>query len=385
MQDQQLVLSPFTQIKHLEDTAKAKVWNLINGKVFEVGAAIIEILLFLKQPRSYRELKEKFVCYDEQLYQVLNFLQQKSLISENEKQEDQLIAVRPVQNKLFNLETFDPTDKKFRIPFVGVPFGRGNPKSIESAKFPIHLRDLTHQFCLNLSRAGSRPFNFECLDAKINFTPLKALIEQKILKDYGDIVVDMNESSDFVYNKIYTIARRLFGHQRKPFFIGGDHSISYPIIKAAAEEYQNLHVIHFDAHTDTYTSPYSQLDHQGKIHHHGNFVSKCFENTSISHIYQFGIRGVSNIFQEEGEKQSIYWCSGLKHLLAEGGSLDLPSGVPYYVTFDIDVLDPGIAPATATPVPGGFSLEEIKVLFDRVLTGKNIVGMAPGRNKPWLR
>ena len=53
----------------------------------------------------------------------------------------------------------------------------------------------------------------------------------------------------------------------------------------------------------------------------------------------------------------------------------MPTDVPYYVTFDIDVLDPSVAPGTATPVPGGFNFEEIKQLFSVVLQNKNIVGL----------
>jgi agmatinase len=64
----------------------------------------------------------------------------------------------------------------------------------------------------------------------------------------------------------------------------------------------------------------------------------------------------------------------LKALIAEGRELPLPDDVPWYVTFDIDVMDPAFAPGTATPVPRGFTPEEIQKLFQLTLRNKHIVG-----------
>lgn len=370
----QLMLSPYAKISLLSANGKAKISHMVNGKTFEVGQAVVEILQTLQVPHSYEQLEAAFTAYKSDLKNILSFLLVRDIISEKENQQEQVIGITPVQERLFNLENFNPADPAFKVPFVGVPFGRGNPKSVNTAKFPFHIRRITHQLALNFTNAKNKPFNFDCLDSNLDFTNLRSLLNRDALRDYGNVFIDVNESSQFIYDKLHTLAATLFKANRTPFFIGGDHSISYPLIKAAAEKYDNLHVIHFDAHTDTYTSPYTYIEHPGKVHHHGNFVSKCLENTSVTRFYQFGIRGVCNLLQQAVPAQTIYWASQLKKLLAEDGTIDLPDNVPYYITFDIDVLDPAIAPGTATPVPGGLSMEEIKKLFQLLLPNKKIVG-----------
>jgi agmatinase len=368
-----LFVSPFVRI--VNERNRTKVCNTVNGKTFEAGPEIIKVLKVLKFPLYYQELLNAFDEYRQSLPWMTKFLLAEGIIMEKGREEIAMAGITPVYEKIFNLPNYSPRTPGFKVPFVGIPFGRGNPRSIATGKFPWHVRELTHKLHLNFHPGGADGLHFESIDTTLDFDALRALIKDGALTDCGNIFMDMNESSNFIYDKIYAIAKTFFKADTVPFFIGGDHSISYPLIKAAAEKYDRLHILHFDAHTDTYTLPSDGIDHDGKTHHHGNFIYKCLEDTAIAGVHQLGIRGVSNLQQqEELPRQHIYWCSHLKKLIAEGGELPLPDDVPWYVTFDIDVLDPAFAPGTATPVPRGFTPEEIQKLLRLTLRNKHIVG-----------
>lgn len=369
-----LVISPFIKIEWLEKKSKAKISNIISGKVFEIGSIVVEILEFVRRPKTWLELADRFQLDNAVLEKTIAFLLAKGLILDEEHQEGATITVTPVQNRLFQIGNLYMEKQVPQVSFVGVPFGKGNSQSTGSRNFPYKLREIVQQYNLDCTGSINNQY-FRFLDQQTDFSNLKYLFEHQLVSDFGNIFINSNEGESFVYDKIFTIADELFTHKVVPFFIGGDHSISYPLIKAALNNYNDLHVIHFDAHTDTYRSSYDSIIHQNKVHHHGNFVTKCLEDPRFNHIYQFGIRGIANLGQKAQPQQNIFWYSETKRTLSEGRTFDLPENVPYYVTFDIDVLDPGIAPGTATPVPGGFNFEDIKILFGNVLKNKKIVGI----------
>jgi agmatinase len=96
----------------------------------------------------------------------------------------------------------------------------------------------------------------------------------------------------------------------------------------------------------------------------------------VTAFHQFGIRGINNITADAPlEKQRIYWIGQTREIAAGASPLDLPDDAPYYVTLDIDVLDPSEAPGTTTPVPGGLRYPELIALIDRVLHGRRVVGV----------
>ena len=190
--------------------------------------------------------------------------------------------------------------------------------------------------------------------------------------DAGNIYVHHYESRKNIYEKIELISNEFFQNKDIPFFIGGDHSITYPIIKSACKNYQNVNILHFDAHTDTYNSLYNNILDNNQLHHHGNFVNKVLELENVEKYYQFGVRGIINSTELENKKIIPYWAHTLKESIKQ---IELSEDENYYITFDIDVLDPSFAPGTATPVPMGLSVFDIHNLFDHLLKNKKIIGI----------
>ncbi len=167
-----------------------------------------------------------------------------------------------------------------------------------------------------------------------------------------------------------------------PVCLGGDHSVHAPIIAAFADR-GPLHIIHIDAHLDFVD------ERHGVRYGHGNPLRRASEMTHISGMTQLGIRNVSssNRFDFDAALDSgsdILSVRDVRSLGVEGVLDRIPTGVPYYLTIDIDGFDPSIAPGTGTPSHGGFLYYEVLEIFQALaqrskgdIVGIDLVEVAP--------
>ena len=368
--DTALVRSSFLSIQR-EDKAY-KIAHIISGRQFKVDQGTIEVLDYFKDPHTLADIE----C-DESFRVSLEQLISGGLLVDIGKQEQETFHLQNAGPPFFGLPVYAPNeDLEKRVVIIGVPYGGGNAVSSKANRFPYALRRFSQSHNLNL-KPTSR-FNYKSLGNGTGTHHLQQLIEGSGLRDGGDAFIHHFESSRQVFDKIRYIFQQIVRKQHIPFAIGGDHSISLPVIQSVAETYNNLHILHFDAHTDTYKSPYEAILDGAGSHHHGNFLSKCLAMPQVQQVTHFGIRGVNNAFMhEESPKQKIYWVDELKSMLrSDTAGFALPEDQNYYLSFDIDVLDPSIAPGTATPMPNGLTFEEVMRLFERLeLQNKRIVGL----------
>ncbi|MBK9730416.1 MAG: agmatinase [Chitinophagaceae bacterium] len=162
--------------------------------------------------------------------------------------------------------------------------------------------------------------------------------------------------------------------------LGGDHSITLPILRSYHKKHRDFGIIHLDAHSDTFEPV------NGYKYHHGAFIKNAVEEGLVNpqNIYQLGLRGqLRKPGFEFAEKQMINLIK-----MAEFRKLDFSivkrlrnKSIPYYLSIDIDVVDPAFAPGTGTPVPGGMTSFEILELMKEVsnfnIIGADIVEVAP--------
>lgn len=136
-----------------------------------------------------------------------------------------------------------------------------------------------------------------------------------------------------------------------PIFLGGEHLVSYPIIKSFARKYPDLHVVHFDAHADL------RKDYYGEESSHSTVMRKASEILGPGKVYQLGIRsGIKEEFEYAKNNTRMFpqeVVRPLQEILTE------LKGKPIYVSLDIDVVDPAYAPGTGTQEPGGCTSREI--------------------------
>ena len=161
-----------------------------------------------------------------------------------------------------------------------------------------------------------------------------------------------------------------------PLAIGGDHSITLPILRAIARRHGPVALVHVDAHADVNDEMF------GERETHGTVFRRAYEEGLITpaKTYQIGLRGTG--YTAEDFTEAADW--GFQQFLApELWGRDLSSlgaeirrdigDAPVYVTFDIDSLDPAFAPGTGTPEIGGLTTPQALQLI-RALKGVNVVG-----------
>lgn len=188
-------------------------------------------------------------------------------------------------------------------------------------------------------------------------------LEDYSIHDAGDLYFPLGEVNK-VLDIIEDYTDQLIGDGKLPVMIGGEHLVSLPVVKSVFKKYNNLHIVHLDAHADV------REDYMGQPLSHATVIRRIADFIKPANIHQYGIRS--------GERSEFMWSKAntdfnpftleaIKHLQKVIGD------VPVYVTIDLDVLDPSIFPGTGTPEAGGVTYKElIKALVS--LSSLNIVG-----------
>jgi len=199
--------------------------------------------------------------------------------------------------------------------------------------------------------------------------------------DVGDadiVHTDMMKSNA----NIEFAVRKILEQGALPLVLGGDHSIHAPVIKAF-EGRGPIHILHVDAHLDFVD------ERHGVRYGHGNPLRRASEMAHVVGMTQIGIRNVSSSNEDDYAAarragSTILSVRDVRSLGAEGVLAQIPHGVSYYITIDIDGFDPSIAPGTGTPSHGGFLyyevLEIIQALARRSqgrIVGMDLVEVAP--------
>jgi len=171
------------------------------------------------------------------------------------------------------------------------------------------------------------------------------------------------KSSEDMISKTEKKVHQLIKDSKFVVSLGGDHSVSIPLIKAHSESYKNLSILHLDAHTD------SRDTYHGNKYSHACVIARAKELKL--NVVSAGIRAMDaseprheNIFYAENIYNKTDWINSAVKKLTEN----------VYVTIDVDVFDPSIIPGTGTPEPGGLSWYSVLNLLKEVADKKNIVG-----------
>ena len=354
-----------------------EITHRLIGKKYVVARDVFQLLDTFRQPTGRQQAIDSLSgrYRPEEVMSTFAFLEQHRLLVAPEA--DETFVVQTVKNPLFGLAEYEPTAAHAtpQVVFCGVPYGNGNSEDSNCRHFPAHLRHhLSRQHATLTKKVDTIDFRF--LSADIDFARLRTGLEQGRFQDWGDLYVGAGESREVVHRRIAQAARQLFSRGHVPFFLGGDHSISWPLIQACSEVFPAFQVLHFDAHIDAYESQDSTAYHDpAAAPHHGNFMTKCLQLDGLQRVSQLGIRGMVNKRPHKHPKQRIYWADELPALLADPTRVVLEPGLPVYLTFDIDFLDPQVAPGTATPVMGGLSYPQTSALLHKLLANAQVVGL----------
>ncbi|MEX0590297.1 MAG: agmatinase [Xanthobacteraceae bacterium] len=191
--------------------------------------------------------------------------------------------------------------------------------------------------------------------------------EKLAVVDWGDCGIDHGRV-DLVPQTVERLAAQIIGTGPQLLTLGGDHSVTYSLLKAHAAKYGPLALVQFDAHQDTWNPDPARIDH-------GSFVARAVNEKLIDpkHSIQISVRthapadhGIAIVWGHEIQTLGVKGV--IEMIVARAGRGRA------YLTFDIDALDPAYAPGTGTPVAGGMSTREAMMIL-HALGPLDIVGM----------
>ncbi|MGE3973899.1 MAG: agmatinase [Bdellovibrionales bacterium] len=252
----------------------------------------------------------------------------------------------------------------YDVGIVGVPFDGGVSYRPGARFAPSRIRE---------SSSLGRGFNW---GRGLNF------IEKIKVADIGDCPT-VPISQEKTYKQIEKFFGDLLKKDKKFISVGGDHSTTLPILRALHKKYGKLSLIHFDAHLDTYPAAW------GCEYHHGTFARHAVEEGLIDpkKSTAIGIRGplagAGDLDFPKKHKTQVVTIDdirkpGLEKFLS---TFKVDTGLPTYISFDIDSLDPAFAPGTGTPVVGGLTTYEVQRILRHLklpkLVGCDIVEVSP--------
>lgn len=198
------------------------------------------------------------------------------------------------------------------------------------------------------------------------------IIKGKTYADLGDISFSSDDSKN-VYETIRQSVRQALSASDNLICLGGDHSVSFPIIEAHTARYKELNVLHLDAHPDLYhnfdDNPFS----------HASPFARLMEKGLVKSLTQVGIRTM-NAHQREQARLFNVEVHEMKNFDFEFvGALK----APLYISLDMDVLDPAFAPGVSHHEPGGLSTRDLIAIIQSIsvpVVGADIVEYNPTRD-----
>jgi len=244
--------------------------------------------------------------------------------------------------------------RNYEFAILGIPFDEKSSYLKGAAKGPQAIREASTDKAINA-----------WTESGIN------LEEETVIADLGDI--NVLGSFEEVFSRIEKRVRGILEKAAVPIILGGDHSISYPSVKAFSGKYENLDILHFDAHPDLYGELY------GDRYSHACPFARIMENGFAENLVQVGIRATTGEHREMAKKYKVRMIE-MKDIKEE---IVLNFSNPLYISVDIDALDPAFAPGVSHHEPGGLSTREVINMIHSLsaqVVGLDVVEVNPDRD-----
>lgn len=241
------------------------------------------------------------------------------------------------------------------VSLLGIPYDANSSFLRGPALAPARIRLMEKEGSANLySETGAR------------------IAEGAAYRDHGDVAFQNTDPTQ-AFQTIEQKIRNLLEQGDPVLSLGGDHSITYPIIQAYRHFYPELHILQFDAHADLYENfddnPYS----------HASPFARIMESGLVGSLTQVGLRTITPHLREQMARFDVkivemrHWNTDFIHQLRG----------PLYISLDMDVLDPAYVPGVSHHEPGGLSVREVLQVIHQIgvpVVGADIVEYNPARD-----
>lgn len=190
------------------------------------------------------------------------------------------------------------------------------------------------------------------------------------LGDSGDLALTEAEGDDAL---IAAAVAQASAAGAVPLVLGGDHSVTLPVIEALAARHGPIDILHFDAHPDLYD------DFEGNPRSHASPFARIMERKLARRLVQVGIRTLNRHCREQAERFGVEIVE-MRQFTSD--AVPQPAG-PLYISIDLDAFDPAFAPGVSHHEPGGLSVRDVLAVLERVrapIVGADIVEYNPARD-----
>lgn len=265
----------------------------------------------------------------------------------------------------------DEKAQDFQIVFMGVPYDMGTTNRPGARFGPRAIRDASQLYTYYASSGIATVNPEKSYEGLWDINNKKNILLGAKICDAGDVFI-IPAAVEKSFHNITDAASLLLSKKVFPVFIGGDHSITYPILQAYSH-YKNIHIIHFDTHIDTWKNVGgAELGHGSSLYH-------AQELKNVKTITHIGLHG----FLNDEDRYSDALTKGHTIITADdihcGRKVDFDKILPhkdnYYLTIDIDVCDPAYAPGTGTPEFGGLTAIQLFNMLPKVCKNRKFIGM----------
>ncbi len=241
------------------------------------------------------------------------------------------------------------------ISLLGIPIDANSSHLVGTADGPAAIRAALHSGSGNHSTESS-------------------MVVVPHLDDLGDVAVANEAGSTADADAITAAVRVELERGRQVLSVGGDHSVTYPVLRAFGERFGDpLTVVHIDAHPDLYD------DLGGNRLSHASPFARAMEDGCMSRLVQLGIRTATPHQREQAERWGVEMIGPRELDRFDPSTLD----GPIYLSVDLDGLDPSVAPGVSHHEPGGLTFREVLDVLDALpgpLVGADVVELNPSRD-----
>jgi arginase len=243
--------------------------------------------------------------------------------------------------------------KSGMVAVIGIPFDANSSYMQGPALAPAQIRKIWNAGAINL-----------CSESGIDLGNHPEFI------DLGDLKI---ENAANAIDKIESTIAELLGCGARLLSLGGDHAITYPILKSYRTRHQQLEILHLDAHPDLYES------YEGNRYSHACPFARIMEEKLASRLVQIGIRTLNAHQKKQADRFGVEIVDMQRFHNLQAVKLK----GPLYLSIDLDVLDPAFAPGVSHHEPGGMSTRQLIELIQGLqvpLAGADIVEFNPLRD-----
>lgn len=263
----------------------------------------------------------------------------------------QNLSHRPRLKGVAHRVTFAPMALATPAAMLGVPYDASSSFRRGPAQAPQRIREALWSAAGNSWTEG-----------------LADISDSKVLVDAGDVDVDPVDPR----GSITSAVERVIATNVRPILLGGDHSITYPIVRAVRRTAPALTILHIDAHSDLYD------EFEGDRFSHACPFARIMEEGLAARLVQVGIRTLTRHQRDQADRFGVEIIDMRSWL--RGARPDISRTETVYVSIDLDGLDPAFAPGVSHPEPGGLTVREVLSLIQGLeapMTAADIVECNP--------